>query len=82
MAVVVCVQEETRASISSPSDLATQIFRESPYPSIRLLNCCFREGTLTIAGRVSSFYLKQLAQIAVQHLDGVERISNLTEVDT
>lgn len=64
----------------SPADAARRIFRESPYPSIRELQCSFRDGVLVIAGRVSSYYLKQLAQIAVLHLEGVRRIQNLVEV--
>jgi hypothetical protein len=64
----------------SPADAAQRIFRESPYHSIRDLQCSFRDGVLVIAGRVSSYHLKQLAQIAVLHLDGVRRINNLVEV--
>jgi hypothetical protein len=59
---------------------AEHIFSESPYHSMRGLRCEFNDGTLTIAGLVPNFYLKQLAQIAVQHLDGVRRIRNLIEV--
>ena len=64
----------------SPADVAQRIFRESPYGSIRELQCSFRDGVLVITGRVSSYYLKQLAQIAVLHLEGVKRISNQIEV--
>lgn len=64
----------------SPADLAERIFAASPYPSIRRLKCSFRDGEIVIAGSVDRFYLKQLAQIAVQKLDGVLRISNIVEV--
>jgi BON domain len=64
----------------SPAEAARQIFRESPYPAIRELQCSFRDGVLFIAGRVPNFYLKQLAQIALAHLEGVKRVSNLVEV--
>jgi hypothetical protein len=64
----------------SLAELAQRIFASSPYTSIRRLTCIFHEGELVIAGAVGSFYLKQLAQIAVQKLDGVVRISNIVEV--
>ena len=65
---------------NSPVQAAEQIFSESPYHSMRGLRCEFKDGTLTIAGQVPNFYLKQLAQFVVQHLDGVKRIRNLIEV--
>jgi hypothetical protein len=65
---------------AAPAKLAMQIFRESPYQAIRDLRSSFHDGVLTLAGVVPSYYLKQLAQIAVRHLDGVKRISNLIEV--
>ena len=71
---------QTCAAVASPAKLATQILRESPYQAIRDLQCTFHDGVLILAGVVPSYYLKQLAQIAVQHLDGVKRISNLIEV--
>ena len=63
-----------------PARAAERIFRESPYHAIRHLKCSFQDGVLTVAGRVPSFYLKQLAQTSVKDLDGVERISNLVDV--
>jgi hypothetical protein len=71
---------ETTMITSSPADIAEQIFRESPYHAIRDLKCNFRDGVLTIAGRVPSYYLKQLAQSTVRDLNGVRHILNLTEV--
>jgi hypothetical protein len=71
---------ETEKRVLSPADAAQGILLASPYRSLRHLTCGYRDGELTIAGRVPSFYLKQLAQIAVQKLDGVERISNIVEV--
>jgi hypothetical protein len=71
---------EIETRVVSPADAAMGILLASPYRSIRHLTCRYRDGELTIAGRVPSFYLKQLAQIAVQQLDGVERISNIVEV--
>jgi hypothetical protein len=70
----------TCESAPSPADLAQRILRESPYQAIRQLHCSFGNGVLIIGGRVPSYHLKQLAQIAVQRLHGVERIRNLIEV--
>ena len=42
--------------------------------------CEYRQGTLTLRGRVPSFYLKQVAQTAVRDLSGVEQVVNGIEV--
>lgn len=52
----------------------------SPYGELRRVTGDFHEGILTLRGRVSSFYLKQIAQSLVQRLEGVERIVNRVEV--
>jgi osmotically-inducible protein OsmY len=54
--------------------------RRSPYSEVRSVACEFHEGLLRLRGRVSSFYLKQVAQTAVMDLDGVEEIHNHLEV--
>ena len=64
----------------SRAEAAQQIFRESPYPAIRELQCRFRDGVLFIAGRVPNYYQKQLAQIALVHLEGIKQVRNLVEV--
>ncbi len=53
---------------------------QSPYSELRGLNGDFHEGILTLRGRVSSFYMKQVAQTLVKRVDGVERIVNRVEV--
>jgi len=40
----------------------------------------YHQGTLTVSGRVPSFYLKQVVQEIVRHLDGVERVDNRIDV--
>ena len=64
----------------SPADAAERLFRESPYHPIRRLTCRYCDGVLIIAGRLPSFYLKQLAQTAVQDLKEVKRVDNQVEV--
>lgn len=63
-----------------PAETAEKIYRTSPYHSLRRLRCSFADGVLVISGRLPSFFMKQLAQTAVQHIDGVERIENRVEV--
>jgi osmotically-inducible protein OsmY len=40
----------------------------------------YEEGVLTLNGRLSSFYQKQLAQESVRNLDGIRRVVNRIEV--
>jgi len=54
--------------------------RQSPHGELRQVVCHFHEGVLTLRGRVSSFYLKQLAQTAAQRVAGVEECVNRLEV--
>jgi osmotically-inducible protein OsmY len=67
-------------AIVSPAEVAEQILSESPYRAIRRLKCSYHDGSLVLSGHVSHYYLKALAQIALQNLDGVRQISNDIEV--
>lgn len=53
----------------------------SPYRALRRVQCQFQEGTLILHGRVATYHYKQLAQVTVAALDGVQRIVNELEVD-
>ena len=57
-----------------------QRLKESPYESVRRLQCEFDAGVLTLRGSVGSFFLKQVAQQSVIGLSGVERIDNQIQV--
>lgn len=46
------------------------------YQILRKVVCEYRQGTLTLRGCVPSYYLKQLAQVAVGGCNGVERVEN------
>jgi osmotically-inducible protein OsmY len=61
-------------------ELAQAKLRRSPYYDVRNAACNFHEGVLTLRGRVSSYYLKQMAQTLVRRLDGVGEIDNQLEV--
>ena len=54
----------------------------SPYAEVRRVACEFHEGMLSLRGRVSSYYLKQIAQTVVLGMEGVEEIHNQLEVVT
>ena len=40
------------------------------------VDCHVREGTATLVGRVSTYYLKQLAQETVRRFEGVSFVTN------
>jgi hypothetical protein len=63
-------------------EAARRTLSESPYPVLRRVVCRFDHGVLTMRGRLSSFFLKQMAQTAVSRLEGIERIDNFIEVSS
>ena len=54
--------------------------RSSSYQALKQIDCGYREGVLTLRGRVSSYYHKQLALALVCGIDGVQRIDDRIEV--
>ncbi len=52
----------------------------SGYPSLNSIECSVEEDTITLRGRVGSYYHKQLAQEALRTLDHVQRVVNKIEV--
>ena len=54
--------------------------QHSPYRAIRRISCEFDAGVLVLRGHVATFHYKQLAQVAVAEIEGVERIRNNIEV--
>jgi hypothetical protein len=59
---------------------AEERMRQSSYLELRRIVCHVHEGVLTLIGRVSSYYLRQVAQASVLGLDGIEAIDNRLEV--
>lgn len=82
--VFVPEEGERKSSTRKPSVLAaaTSRLRKSNYHELHLISCVFHEGVLTLRGRVSTFYLKQIAQTLIASLEGVERVNNRLEVAT
>ena len=63
---------------SSP---AIQALRQSTHPGLRNLTVHETEGTIIIMGRVTSYYLKQLAQETIMPVrGGLELVNKVTVV--
>lgn len=58
-----------------------QVLRHSPHPALRGLAVEESDETIIISGRVSSYYLKQLAQEAIMPLRGVRALVNQVTVE-
>jgi hypothetical protein len=59
---------------------AERCLRSNSYLALKNVSCEYNEGVLTLRGCLPSYYLKQIAQMAVSRLDGVKRINNEIEV--
>lgn len=77
----------TPASVLPPvqadvKDLAERRLRSNPYPGLKYIRCDFQDGVLWLRGSLPSYYLKQRAQEAVAHLEGVTCTINEIQVVT
>ncbi len=59
---------------------ASMCLQASPHSFLRRVICECDRGILTLRGRVSSFYGKQLAQEAVAGVTGILQVDNKIEV--
>jgi hypothetical protein len=64
------------------SNAVEMVLAASKYPSLRKLQCRSDRGIVEISGTVPSFYLKQMAQVAVQRQYPDATVRNLVEVRT
>jgi osmotically-inducible protein OsmY len=62
------------------ADLAERALRNSPYLVLRNVTCACQNGVLTLRGYLPTYYLKQVAQAVVAHVDGVRQVVNEIEV--
>jgi osmotically-inducible protein OsmY len=74
------VQTETRSKAASLVDRVQRQLIQSPYLAVRRVSVEERQGVLTLSGRVSNFYLKQMAQAAAATVEGVTSIVNRIDV--
>ena len=70
----------TRPPQPSLQELAEGCLRRNPYLALRNVSCDCRGGVLVLRGRLPTYYLKQVAQEAVAHLEGVQGVDNRIEV--
>ena len=75
--------QRTPAPLAAPTtfhdsipQLAERLLGRSGYRALRQVHCEYAAGTLTLLGQVPSFYMKQVAQTLVKHLDDVTIIDN------
>ena len=61
---------------------AMRVLRSSSYSALRRLRCEAKERVIALYGILPSYYLKQMAQAAIQRLEGIRGIANLVEVQT
>ncbi len=59
---------------------AEERLRSNSYLALRNISCEFREGVLTLRGRLPSYYLKQVAQNLVAELDSVHTLINAIDI--
>jgi hypothetical protein len=59
---------------------AMEILRSSRYLALRSLKCEARDAVVAVHGVLPSYYLKQMAQSAIQRLEGIRGITNLVVV--
>jgi hypothetical protein len=65
---------------SNVARLAQQSLHESSYLELRNVDCDYTGGVLTLRGRVSSFHMKQIAQVIAARVVDVECLNYQLEV--
>jgi osmotically-inducible protein OsmY len=63
-------------------ELAERCLRSNSYLAMKKITCDYFDGVLVLRGHVETYYLKQVAQVAVAQVEGVERVDNQIEVFT
>ncbi len=74
---------QDEASGAGPCEAEAQVreaLERSCYQGVRNVTCRCLHGAIMLEGRVSSFYLKQLAQAAAMRIRGLPRLRNQVEV--
>ena len=75
-------RKSTGAANPSIAALARERLMSSGCRALQQVRCDYHEGTLFLSGKVSTYYLKQLAQETVREMPGVNEISNRIEVSS
>jgi osmotically-inducible protein OsmY len=61
-------------------ELAEGCLRRNPYLALKNVSCDCRGGVLVLRGCLPSYYLKQVAQQVVAHLEGIKGVENQIQV--
>lgn len=69
----------TDSAVLSPPE-PTEVLTSSPLPQLRQLVVTVNDAEVVITGRVTSYYMKQLAQETVRPALGRRRLLNRVEV--
>lgn len=73
-------QEDLQRAEDNVAAAAEACLEKSPSFAGCGISCRFREGTLTLRGRVSRHSLKYCAQVVVERIDGVRNVDNQLEI--
>ena len=60
--------------------VAERGLRSSRYSALQHVSCDYQGGVLVLRGCLPTYYLKQVAQEVVAHLEGVEGVDNQIQV--
>lgn len=69
--------DHRRAAVELPIEMVRAELAKSSHRQLKGIRCDAVGGILVLRGDVGSYYLKQLAQETVRHLDGVQRVVNM-----
>ena len=69
-------------SQAKQQELAERCLRSNSYLALSNVSCDCSNGVVVLRGCLPTYYLKQVAQEVVAHLEGVVRIDNQIEVMT
>ena len=61
-------------------ELVERCLRSNSYSALSDISCDCLNGVVLLRGCLPTYYLKQVAQVVVAHLEGVEQIDNQIEV--
>jgi hypothetical protein len=73
-------EHKDMASISTVQTRALQVMQPNCHPALRLLRVQETDEAIIISGRVSSYYLKQLAQETLMAVRGTRELTNRVTV--
>lgn len=71
----------TNATSTKPVERAAKgLLLKTGYPALKTVECSFHDGTMTLRGRVPSYFHKQLAQEVLRDIAHVNEVANQIKV--